>query len=142
MPYEYLDHAADVGLRGSGGTLAEALRQGALGLFALMVDRQRVDLHREALIECTADDPAALFVHLLNELLAQGDLQGLFFGDFQVSRLTHSEEGYRLQGIARGETMDVERHQPKTEVKAATYGGLDYHIDENGQHVLQCLLDL
>jgi SHS2 domain-containing protein len=142
MAYEYLDHTADMGLRGSGSTLAEALRQGALGLFDLMVDLKRIEPQQEVLVQCTAGDPAGLFVHLLNELLAQRDIRGLFFGGFQISCLQQNDDGYELQGLACGEAMDLARHQPKVEVKAATYGGLDYYIDENGQHVLQCILDL
>lgn len=142
MPYEYLDHTADVGLRSCGRTLAEALTDGALGLFHLMVDLERVAARQEVPIRCAAGDPAALFVELLNELLAQRDIKGLFFGDFEITRLEQSDDGYRLEGIARGEPMDIERHQPKVEVKAATYGGLKYFLDENGQHVVQCVLDL
>ena len=142
MPYEYLDHTADVGLRSRGQTLAEALTHGALGLFALMVDLERIVPRQEVPIQCGAGDPAALFVELLNELLAQRDIEGLFFGDFEITDLEQSDDGYWLKGIARGEPMDIERHEPKTEVKAATYGGLEYVVDEKGQHVLQCVLDL
>jgi len=142
VPYEYLDHTADVGLRGRGQTLAEALAHGALGLLNLMVDLERVEPKRKVAIECEAGDPAALFVELLNELLAQRELEGMFFGDFEVTRLEQTADGYRLQGVARGEPMDIERHQPKVEVKAATYGGLKYFVDENGEHVVQCVLDL
>ncbi|MBM4463729.1 MAG: archease [Chloroflexi bacterium] len=142
MPYEYLDHTADVGLRGRGRTLAEALTHGALGLFHLMVDLERVVPQQEVPIECAAGDPAALFVELLNELLARRDIEGMFFGDFEITCLEQDEDGYRLQGVARGEPMDIERHQPKVEVKAATYGGLRHFVDENGQHVVQCVLDL
>ena len=54
MGYEYLDHTADVGLRASGPTLAEALRQGALGLFQLMVDLEEVALRQEVPILCSS----------------------------------------------------------------------------------------
>ena len=140
--YEYLDHTADVGLRAVGSTLAEAMRYGALGLFDLMVDLQRVAPRTEVPITCRADDPAALFVELLNELLAQRDIEGLFFRDLEISCLLKTSDGYRLRAVARGEPMDLERHAPKVEVKAATYGGLLYAVDEQGQHMLQCILDL
>jgi SHS2 domain-containing protein len=142
MPYEYLDHTADIGLRGRGDTLAEALRQGALGLFHLMVDLERVVPQQEVPIECAASDPASLFVQLLNELLAQRDLEGLFFRDIRITCLKCTSDGCWLQGVAGGEPMDIERHQPKVEVKAATYGGLAHRVQDDGQHVVQCILDL
>jgi len=142
MGYEYLDHTADVGLRGSGPTLVEALRQGALGLFQIMVDLERVALEQEVPIVCSAGDPAALFVALLNELLAQRDLEEMFFGDLRISHLVQRDAIYHLEGVALGEPMDVARHQPKGEVKAATYGGLAYSVGGDGRHVVQCILDL
>ena len=142
MGYEYLDHTADVGLRGRGPTLAEALRQGALGLLDLMVDLERVALEQEVPIICSADDPAALFVALLNELLAQRDLEEMFFGELRICHLAQCDGVYHLEGVALGEPMDAGRHQPKVEVKAATYGGLAYSAGEDGQHVVQCILDL
>jgi SHS2 domain-containing protein len=46
-----------------------------------------------------------------------------------------------LEGVARGEPLDLERHTMRTEVKAATYAGLSYR-QEGGQHILECVLDL
>jgi len=142
MGYEYLDHTADVGLRASGPTLAEALRQGALGLFQLMVDLERVTLKQEVPIFCSAGDPTILFVTLLNELLTQRDLAEMLFAEFRISNLAQRDGIYHLEGVALGEPMDARRHQPKAEVKAATYGALAYHVEKDGRHVVQCILDL
>jgi SHS2 domain-containing protein len=123
--------------------MAEAFRQGALGLLNLMVDLDRIKPLQKVIIRCAADDPAGLFVQMLNELLTQRDLEGVFLGDFRITCLTQGSDGYRLEGVAYGEPVDIERHRPKTEIKAATYGGLSYTVDEEtGKHVVQCVLDL
>lgn len=140
--YRYLDHTADVGLRAYGDSLGGALEQGALGLFALMADTAEVRPEVEVPIECHAGDPAGLFVELLNELLAQRDIRGLFFCEFAITRLEEATDGYCLRGLARGEPVDMTRHRPKTEVKAATYGGLQHALNGAGRHVLQCILDV
>lgn len=140
--HEYLEHTADVGLRAYGDSLAEALAEGALGLFELTADTSAVSPEAAVLIECRATDEAALFVQLLNELLAQRDIMSMFFCRLEISELHEDDEGFFLRGWARGELMDLRRHRPKVEVKAATYGGLQYVVDGSGRHVLQCILDL
>ncbi len=41
--------------------------------------------------------------------------RGMIFGDFKVNI-----EGCRLNGIAKGEAISVERHNPAVEIKGAT----------------------
>ena len=141
MTYEYLDHEADVGIRASGATLEEAIADGARAMFGVMTDINRVGRSVEVPIRCQADDPAALFVECLNELLFQSDVRHLLFSDFQVTRLAHTGAGYTLEGVARGEPLDATKHDLWTEVKAATYAGLRYDV-EDGRHTLQCVLDV
>lgn len=141
MAYEYLDHEADVGIRASGATFEEALTEGTRAMFGVMTDVNRVGRSEEVAIHCQAGDHAALFVECLNELLFQSDVHHLLFADFQVTRLTHADTGYELEGVARGEPLDASRHDLWTEVKAATYSGLRYEV-VNGRHVLQCVLDV
>jgi SHS2 domain-containing protein len=140
--YEYLEHTADVGLRAYGDSLAEALTQGALGLFELTAETAQVKPEVKVPIACRAGDPAALFVELLNELLALRDIRGMFFSAFAITDLHYAADGCVLEGIASGEPMDLKRHGPKVEVKAATYGGLQHVVDPCGRHVVQCILDL
>jgi SHS2 domain-containing protein len=141
MAYEYLDHEADVGIRASGDTLEEALAEGARAMFGIMTDLNRVGRSAEVTIHCRADDPAALFVECLNEMLFQSDVRHLLFADFQVKQLIHTDAGYELEGVARGEPLDANKHDLWTEVKAATYAGLRYEV-RDGQHMLQCVLDV
>ena len=140
--FEYLEHTADVGLRCWGATLQDALAAGALGMFALMVELETVSPSVEVPVECSAADPAALYVELLNELLAQRDIEGVFFCGFQITDLMQADDAWHLVGVARGELMDLQQHCPLADVKAATYGGLDYALDDRKGHVLQCVLDL
>jgi len=141
MAYEYLDHEADVGIRACGATLEEAIAEGARAMFGVMTDINQVGRSVEVPIRCQADDPAALFVECLNELLFQSDVRHLLFADFQVTQLAHTDAGYTLEGVARGEPLDATKHDLWTEVKAATYAGLRYDV-EDGRHTLQCVLDV
>jgi len=141
MPYEYLDHQADLGIRGIGITPEEAFSEGARGMLAVMADLENIRSEQEWIIHCTAPDPALLFVEWLNELLYRREVSGALFASAQVTDLKETAAGWELTGIARGEPLDHKRHIIHTEVKAATCSGLDYRRE--GQHyVVQCIVDL
>jgi SHS2 domain-containing protein len=48
----------------------------------------------------------------------------------------------KLQATAWGEPVDVRRHDPAVEVKAATYNSLYVGRREDGAWIAQCVLDV
>jgi SHS2 domain-containing protein len=141
MPYTYLDHEADIGLEASGATLAEAIEAGVQGLLDLMVDTGGVQASGTTPVAAEAGDPAALFVAILNAVLAERDISGQFFRCFRIDRLEEKSGRWYLTGTLWGEPVDQTRHETGNEVKAATYSGLRY-TDEHGVVTLRCVLDL
>ena len=140
MPYEFLDHEADIGIRSTGDTLEEAFEDGAKAMFAVMVDLETVEIHQKIEIEVEANDIAALFIEWLNELLAQSDIEGIIFSTFEITTIKSLENTYLLKGSAFGESRDFKKHILRTEVKGATYSGLK--VWENRQFHAQCVLDV
>ena len=141
MPYEYLDHQADLGIRGIGETPQEALSEGAMAMLAAMADLAGIKCTRQWTQHCTAPDIASLFVEWLNELLYQREVNAALFASAHVSRLEQTGQGWILEGVAWGEALDPKRHEIHTEVKAATYSGLDYRQDQD-RFIVQCVVDL
>lgn len=141
MPFELLDHQADVGVRGMGKTLEEAFTEGARGMFALMVELDQVEPTEPVEVECRADSVETLFVAWLGELLLQRDIREMAFSKFEV-RIQEGDGGYRLRGRAFGEPLEPERHGAKVEVKAATYSGLKFGRTPDGGYYVQCIVDL
>jgi len=141
MPYEYLDHEADIGLRGIGATLEEALSEGARAMLHIMVAPQSVTPSVEIPLHCQADDLESLFVALLNELLYLREVHTTTLVDCRVTRLERTADGWSLEAIAVGEPLAPDKHQFRTEVKAATYFGLEHYTAGN-QHVFQCVVDV
>ena len=139
-PFELLDHEADIGIRGWGKTVEEAFENGARAMFSIMVNLEDVDVEKEIIINANAEDLESLFVEWLNELLAQRDISGMVFNDFTV-RISSQDEELTLEGWARGERLDPEKHEIRTEVKAATYCGLAHGKEKKGNFV-QCVLDI
>lgn len=141
MPYQYLDHEADIGLEATGESLEKALEDGVRGLLALLVDPETIVPRESVAVEASGEDPAALFVALLNAVLAAVDLHGMFFRDFSLDRLERVNEHWVAQGTLLGEPVDLTRHDVEIEVKAATYSGLLAEPTKEGWR-LRCVLDL
>ena len=136
MTFERFEHRADVGVRGFGETLEEAFVEGARAMFSVMVELEGVSPEKTFDIEVSASDEEALFVEWLNELLSIGDLNDVVFCKFEAKI-----SGNSLKGKASGEKWDLKKHEPKTEVKAATYSQLQVK-KENGSYVAQCIVDV
>jgi len=141
MPFEYLEHEADIGILAKGNSLEEAFEEGAKAMFNVMADIERVEAKTEVEVGCEAADVPSLFVEWLNALLAQGGLKNLIFSRFRVNAIESGEGAFKLKAEARGEELNSEKHNVKTEVKAATYSGLKFE-EREGKFYLQCVLDI
>jgi SHS2 domain-containing protein len=134
--YEYFEHQADVGIIGYGKTLEEAFVEGAKAMFQVMCEIKNVKAVKKIKIEVEGNDKETMFIEWLNDLLAKKDIEDMFFSEFEVKI-----DGNKLIGLAKGEKMDLDRHQVKVEVKAATYAQLKVEEVDKGYKV-QCVVDV
>ncbi len=135
--WEHFSHDADIGVRGIGPSAAAAFEQAALAMTAVMTDPAKVGRAKAVNITCEAPDIELLFMDWLNALVFEMATRGLVFGAFEVNI-----EGNRLQGVARGERVNRERHEPAAEIKGATMTQLAVTEDEPGVWRAQCVLDV
>jgi SHS2 domain-containing protein len=140
MPFEYLDHTSDVCIRATSNTLSDAFCEAARAMFNLMVDIRKVNPKRSININVSAYSVETLLVEWLGELLSRKDLSGLVFSQFDAS-IEDNQGIFNLSGSAFGEALDASRHDPRTEVKGATYAGLRVW-QENGQFIAKCVVDV
>ena len=141
MSYQHLKHQAGMGLKALGETWEEVFTDGAKGMFALMMDLEKIKPKVEIRVELKAKDIPELFVVWLNELLAQKNIKELIFTEFKVGRVLETEDGYKMGAYAYGEEIDEEKQDLKTEVKTVTYNGLKAG-QEDGLLYCQCVLDV
>ena len=133
----HFPHDADVGVCGIGPTLEKAFEQAALATTAVVTDPAKINLTESVNIECTAPNAELLFVDWLNALIFEMATRGVIFGDFSVAI-----DGCRLHGIATGEAISVERHNPAVEIKGATLTELAVVEDRPGEWRAQCVVDV
>jgi tRNA nucleotidyltransferase (CCA-adding enzyme) len=135
--WEHYSHPADIGIRGFGPSKEEAFTQAALGLTAIIADLKTVEPKVEVKISCQDQDDEFLFVDWLNAVIYEMATRQMLFSRFEVS-----VENERLLARVFGEKIDVKKHSPVVEVKAATYTDLKVGQDKNGDWVVQCVVDV
>lgn len=135
--WRHFAHEADIGIRGSGTTLAEAFEQAAVALTAVMSDPACIRPLQKVTIRCQAPEPALLLVDWLNALVYETAVQHLLFSRFDVHI-----DGERLRATAWGEKIDRQRHEPAVEVKGATLTELKVEQEADGHWIAQCVVDV
>lgn len=135
--YEHFPHDADVGVRGFGGSLADAFAQAALAMTAAVTDPASITPSARIEIRCEAPDREVLLADFLNALVFEMATRHMLFGRFEV----HTD-GKRLLAYAWGETLDLAKHEPRVEVKGATFTSLRVAEEPAGTWLAQCVIDV
>ena len=130
-------HEADVGIRGSGSTLADAFAGAATAMTSIICDPERIADREAVTVECAAPDNELLLVDWLNALIYEMATRRMLFSRFEVGIANH-----HLTATAWGEPIDISRHQPAAEVKGATYCELEVRRRPDGQWLAQCVVDV
>ena len=117
VPFEILEHPADVGFLAYGQTLEELFANAALAMFSLACELEGIEEEQTREVDVTGGDTESLLYAWLAELLAIADAQQLVFRRVEVARLAPN----RARGVAHGETFDKRRHRAGTYVKAVTF---------------------
>jgi len=135
--WEHFEHKADIGIRGFGATPAAAFAQCALALTAVITTPAQVAPREPVALACAAPELDALLLNFLDALLLEMDLKKMLFSRFEVQIV-----GDKLTATVWGEPVDVARHQPAVEVKAATYHALAVRQLADGAWLAQCVVDV
>ena len=134
--WEHFAHDADIGVAGIGPTKAEAFRQAAMALTAVVTDLARVHAASDVAIECRSGSDDLLLLEWLNAVVYEMAVRSMLFADFVVSI-----DDDRLHATARGEPVDVDRHEPAVEIKGATMTALAVSPIPGGWRA-QCVVDV
>jgi SHS2 domain-containing protein len=134
--WAHFEHDADIGVRGVGPTKAEAFRQAALALTAVVTDPGGVRTLDAVPIFCEAPNDELLLVEWLNALIYEMAVRAMVFGDFSIDI-----DGRALRATAYGEAVDIGRHEPAVEIKGATLTALKVGEGPDGWHA-QCVVDV
>ncbi len=131
IPYEVIEHTADIGLRIYGSDLPGLFTNAAAGLFNLITDADKIRPEVKPVrlsFHLKAENEGDLLLAWLREMLFTFSAQKLVLKDFQFERLT----GKELEALAVAYPFDPNRHEQKYEVKAVTYHHFKIERTKNG----------
>jgi SHS2 domain-containing protein len=121
VPFETIEHTADVGIVAYGRDLPELFGNAARGMFHFLIDPKEVEPREARSLTVEAEDLDGLLVAWLNDLLVVLNADGFIPGEFIVEEVTPTH----VQATLRGEAVDPARHRFRLDVKATTYHALE-----------------
>ncbi len=119
--YEYFDVTADIGFKAYGKTLNEAFENAGIAMFNIITDTSDVCPKTEISFELTSEDNVSLLYDYLEELLFHHEIDFMLFSEFHVE----IDENLHLKATMKGEEIDWDKHERKTEIKAITFHRMD-----------------
>jgi SHS2 domain-containing protein len=134
--YEYFDVTADIGFKAYGESLNEAFENAGLAIFNIISDTSNVEPKKEISFKIRSEDEISLLYDFLEELLFYHEIEFMLFSEFHVE----IDDMLQLRATIRGEAIDWDRHERKTEIKAITFHKMDVKQGETVE--LQAIVDL
>ena len=145
--FRYLDHMTDALIEAYGSTLDEAFENSAYGLVNTMFDLSNVSADLEVKIEANGYDLHSLFYDWLEKVMLVVLTENVILSNFKV-KISHINnmdysDAYLLYSKARGERLDLNKHDFKVEVKAVTYHQMQIKQNkEKNLFITRFLIDL
>ncbi|HID18174.1 TPA: archease [Candidatus Bathyarchaeota archaeon] len=133
--YRFLEHSSDVYVEAWGGSLEEAFEQAAKAMFDTMTDIGLVEPKVEVEVSAEGLDEQELLYSWLENLLVEYEVESLLFSRFKVYPIRREGEILRLKASAYGESLNLEKHPSKVEVKAVTYHLMEIRQENSGFRV-------
>lgn len=134
--FEYFDVTADIGFKAYGKNLNEAFENAGIAMFNVITDVCGVDSSKEISFEISSQDYVALLYDYLEELLFFHEVEFMLFGEFHVE----IDDNFHLKATIKGEDINWDKHERKTEIKAITFHKMEVKTDNLVK--LQAILDL
>jgi SHS2 domain-containing protein len=138
--YRFLDHMTDAVIEAYGTTLEEAFENAAKALCDTMIDLETVRPKKEIKLSAKGNDLYLLLFDWLDKVMLLLVADRIAMSQFSVTIKQHNSS-YLLEGIIKGEPLELDRHHYKVEIKAVTYHEMEIK-QEKDMITARFLLDL
>ena len=134
--YEYFEATADIGLKAYGKDRNEAFENASLAIFNIISDTSEIDAVNTIEFEIDSEDDVSLLYDYLEELLFYHETEFMLFSEFHVK----IDENLHLKAEIKGEEINWDKHERKTEIKAITFHKME--VNKTDHVELQAIVDL
>jgi len=136
--FEFLDiTTADIAFAAYGHDLKELFVNSATALFEVMTDTSKINPDIKKKVDVKGHDMKSLMFNWLSELIFLSSSEHMIFSKFNLDL---DEKELKIRAKCYGESIDTDRHEMRTEVKAATYHKME--IKKNGEWKAQVIVDV
>jgi len=139
--FEILPHTADVLVRAWGSTLEEALAYAILGFYEVMTDTSKIEQAERREVNAEGFDPESMLYNLIERLVILFDEEAFIAS--KVENVIYNQEGgtLRVTAVLVGERFNMEKHESRVLIKAATYHLMRIWA-EGGKWYVQYVVDI
>ncbi|MCM8811490.1 MAG: archease [Candidatus Omnitrophica bacterium] len=138
IPYEIIEHTAEIGILARGRTLKELFCNMASGMFSLIIPPDDLQSLESERVRASSDSLDTLLVAWLRELLFLFATKNFLMRSFDITRMDETS----LEAVVTGERFDPDRHRLNKEIKAVTYCDLCVRQELDGTWVAQVIFDI
>ena len=138
MSYKLLDHATDAVIEITASNLKEAFAVAGQSVVDITLNSEKVEEKEQRLLKVTGKDLRYLLFNWLEEVNYQLITEGFAIHRFTIDISKNLE--YKLNATAYGESLDLQKHHFRVEIKAPTFHEME--IKEGKQVIMRFLLDL
>lgn len=134
MPYKFLEGitVADVAFEARGKTLEELFSSAGLAVTNTMVkDLKSVGQNEEKEIVQESDDVEKLLFDFLQEIIFFKDVDLVLFSMYEI-KIWEKNKKFFLKCIAKGEKLDMNKHDLLVDVKAVTMHRFEVVKEKSG----------
>ena len=138
MSIQYLEHATDAFIEVCALNLNEAFTLAGQSVVDLTLDRKKIEEKDKRTIAVSGKDLRYLLFNWLEEVNYQLITEGFAIARFSLDIKKNST--YELKSTVFGESIDLQKHKFKVEIKAPTFHMME--IKRNDKVTMRFLLDL
>ena len=138
MSYKFLDHATDAIIEVTAKDLKEAFSVAADAEINLTLDQDKVEEKEQRKFSASGKDVRYLLFSWLEEIPFLLITEGFAIKKIEFDIIENN--GFTINAVAFGESLDVKKHNFKVEIKAPTF--YDMEIRQDDGVYMRFLLDL
>ena len=133
IKYETIEHLSDAKLKAYGKTINELFENAAEGMFSIITNLDNVKKTVKKEIEVNIKgkvDNEDLLIVWLEKLLYFCEVDSLIFSYFKITDFKNNSNGNYFSALAKGEYLNLKKHEILLQIKAPTYHGLRIRKDK------------
>ena len=138
--FKYLEHITDAYIEAWGDSLEQAFSYAATGTINVMFEIKNVRGTSKIGFQVEGEDYLELLFNWLEKVLLIISIDNQVISSFEI-KISKLDTKYRLTGWGMAESIDISKHNYRTEIKGITYHEMEV-LQEDGQYKVRFILDL